>query len=1054
MAAEQAAKRARTAKATAAAPPRSELLRKPSGPAAPGAPELPTKIPEAASQEPTVQPKDPAASVAPRSPAASGAHAPAQEPATTSKTPESALAVGADAVSDAKSSACEVTSLWSMTRLLEMDSMQSQTDFIRTWSQNVKTRVDDALLKYLKLHQDSVPMDLPADVTAIPPLAISDAAAGASLSAFREVMHYDNLLSSFTRTGQYEAAGTLWMLDPRGGSVSDESVTIAQIEAARGQWSEDAFAQSSTNPDMRRFSFDVPLPARVDKAQMALRQGASGVAMSTPLPMIAGKAHVLAWYSAVSDALQDPKSNHKRIMRLFEAALSVPIRLRVCPDIDACAMAAIQYAEAAGMHAAAAGADSFWIFAERVGRLQEVQVAIRGNITGPKFCTKLKSLGITFKGKPMSEGHAKALKLVLPFVSDIGCKQSYLVTEVACPEVKEMTLLMRMAILCNKRGNVGASPASGGPSAAQCMTFLFDSFRAARLTGEFQKGEGMTVANIIGQEKKAAAWAHVMFKKQDLVAFLLHEAELLDETLVGAVQKLATPATILKYFSATGEDGLVDRFLKGASDATSGSLNECLAVKVSEFRDAHPGGAKVQLLIDLVWGTWAGTYEEELAQLATQELVGGSPSFLWHRHLSDSSAELGLKYRAFLAACAVGPVVPTAKGAASSLAVAGVGASELAESDQQEFKKAQELLISLRRQSVSFTTLDAGGASGAEFTQAQLSKTWEKMRLGHRFSKKKGDRRALVFSADMFPPNLTKHGRCGGLADQITADSERMKRTIAFILQKRGKDDVVMLFDGRSRPCRKVMEMFEEELAASGTYGVTEVWFVYVQPPKNKDPRVPGRSVTFASNNKEAALFSWPIGKTKEKVIHRAEFNSCGETSTTSTTYTGINMRRFGELPRMDYDTKSRILGSSTAAGVAAGKKMQADIDEKGHPFSWAEAKPIALWSRMCEHHNLTHLVDFTPGSAALAVAVAGAMQYEGIAADEEHHQWMDSILDRCIMYMVGRDKKLCTSLGGDAEFAEKVSKFFANTMQEARRYLEPLDEAQACSDASSDDDA
>merc|ERR1712051_368394 len=103
--------------------------------------------------------------------------------------------------------------------------------------------------------------------------------------------------------------------------------------------------------------------------------GCPGVVMSAPLPMIAGRAHVLAWYSAVSDALQDENTNHKRVIRLFEAALSVPIRLRLCPDDDGCALASLQYAEAAGTYAAASGADSFWIFAERVGRIQEVQDA-------------------------------------------------------------------------------------------------------------------------------------------------------------------------------------------------------------------------------------------------------------------------------------------------------------------------------------------------------------------------------------------------------------------------------------------------------------------------------------------------------------------------------------------------------------------------------------------------------------------------------------------------------------------------------------------------------
>ena len=863
-------------------------------------------------------------------------------------------------------------------------------------------------------------------------------------------MNYENLHSSFRQTGQYEAAGTLWMLDPCEDSVSDESVTVGQIEAARWQWSEEVFVQSSSDPNLRRFSFDVPLPARVNKGEMAMRakEGSAGVVMSAPLPMIAGKAHVLAWYSAVSDALQDEHLNHKRVVRLFEAALSVPIRLRLCPDGDACALAALQYAEAAGMHAAASGADAFWIFAERVGRLQDISLAIKEGLSVPKLATKLRSLGITFKGKSMTEGHAKALKNLMPFVLNADCKQAYMLAEVFVPELKEMTMLMRIAQLCSKRASGGSTPASGGQTQAHAsMAFLFWSFRVARLTGEFPKDEAMTVSRILGQEKKTPGWANTLFKKQDLIAFLMHEAELLDHSMVQVSKKFASPGAILQEFSASGEQSLVNQYLTAASGATSGSLNECFAVKVAEYRDSQCSAPKVQLLLDMMWGTWAGVFEEEFEQLATHECQSGSAAFLWHRHLSDSSAELCQKYRAFLAACSVGPV---AAASGASLSVAGVGASELAENDQLEFKRTRELLNSLRRQSVNFTALPlVGGASGAEYSQAQLSKVWEKMRLGQHSAKKKGDRRALVFSADLFPPNVTKHGRPAGLSEQISADVERMKRTISFMLSKRGKNDVIMLFDGRSRSCRKVLELFEEELAASGAYGVTEVWFVYVQPPKQKDARTPGRSVSFAGNNKEAALFSWPTNsKTKEKVMHRAEFNTCGEVSTSSTTYTGIQMRRLGELPRMDHETKLSILGA-TASGVCGGKRLQQDIEEKGHPFSWAETKPLALWQRMCEHHNLTHVVDFTPGSAALAIAASGAMQYEGIAANDEHQKWLDSILDRCIMFMVGQDKKVAANLGGDDELVAKVEKFFANAMQEARRFMEPIDEAQACSDSS-----
>ena len=111
-------------------------------------------------------------------------------------------------------------------------------------------------------------------------------------------------------------------------------------------------------------------------------------------------------------------------------------------------------------------------------------------------------------------------------------------------------------------------------------------------------------------------------------------------------------------------------------------------------------------------------------------------NFLWHRHLSDSEEGLGLKYRALLAMCVCGPIATAASGASVSQ-VAGVGASELGETDQQELKQAQGVLMNMRRQSVTFVELPSvGGASGPKLEIAQLGKVWETMRLGHKCSKK------------------------------------------------------------------------------------------------------------------------------------------------------------------------------------------------------------------------------------------------------------------------------------------------------------------------------
>eukprot|EP00959_Pyramimonas_sp_CCMP1952_P208164 4354540-Pyramimonas_sp.AAC.1 len=118
------------------------------------------------------------------------------------------------------------------------------------------------------------------------------------------------------------------------------------------------------------------------------------------------------------------------------------------------------------------------------------------------------------------------------------------------------------------------------------------------------------------------------------------------------------------------------------------------------------------------------------------------------------------------------------------------------------------------------------------------------------------------------------------------------------------------------------------------------------------------------------------------KVVERAEFNTCGESSSAATTYTGVPMRQYCELPRMTYETKASILGIA-ASGAVKGKRAQKDIEAKGRPFAHLEVKPLHLWQRICEHHHVAHIVDFGAGSGALAIAAAGAMECEGVAANE-----------------------------------------------------------------------
>ena len=142
-----------------------------------------------------------------------------------------------------------------------------------------------------------------------------------------------------------------------------------------------------------------------------------------------------------------------------------------------------------------------------------------------------------------------------PLVHDAACKQAYLFAEPLCPELMDMALLMRVAQLCTRRASSqvvgrGSAPASGGNAQASAyMAFIFDTFRVARLTGEFPKDECVSVSNVAGQDNKSVGWVNILFKKQEFIEFIMHESALLiDSKMVEALQAFATPCIDFEIF--------------------------------------------------------------------------------------------------------------------------------------------------------------------------------------------------------------------------------------------------------------------------------------------------------------------------------------------------------------------------------------------------------------------------------------------------------------------------------------------------------------------------
>ncbi|CAK0799630.1 unnamed protein product, partial [Prorocentrum cordatum] len=827
--------------------------------------------------------------------------------------------------------------------LLETERASMQQGHVKKWARQAKRYVDHSLLGFRGQRKREVPFAVPAKRSLIPPVAITDAASGANLSSLREAMGYDSLVASFSRAKECE------------------------LEGAMGARSEEAHPLSSTHAPSRRLSFDAPVPASVVDVKVAqrLEPNKPGVCSTEALTMLAGRAAATTWRAAMGEALQ--QSNEDRAWHLFNAALSVPIRMRLLPGGDATHLAALTFSEKMFSARAASGAESFWRFAEKTRRLARVEQCFAKQEPVSKLEAALKAYGLQFKGKACTAATAAALKGLRPFVLDGACSSALALAEAYFPELREPTLLMRIGFAC-------PTGAVSDAKARELFVFTMNSCRVARLTGDVPKGEKLSVSQVIGRDRKTPAMPHALFKKKELVEYIFHEAFLMNKEVGNDMAAFTTPLHILQKFAASGADGLVASHRASDSGGGADGMETQFALHGAEHRNAVD--VKTEAMIDAARPLWSSAFDDEIAELAQQELQNSTTGFVWHTYLTETSQGAGAKYRAFVAACTGGPI-PADPDLDANLGLSGM--SELGDEQKEELQKLQEQLKQLCRKTVKFVSLPSvGAASGAEYAVAQMQSLWDTLSLGHRFGRKKNDVRAFILSAELFPPSVVKQGGKARMSEQMACDEAKFKRVIEFFLQKRQKDDILIFLDGRSRANRRVIESFETKLESGGSHAYVGCWFVYEQPTKKEDPRSAARASTYTKN------------------------------------------KGYGHF-------------LDATQGPAAG-----DIDSKGHPFSHSEVKPLSLWQTLVGHHKVTHVVDFTPGSGALAIAASGTMEYEGIAANDAHRDWLDSIVDRCVMYKAGHDEGYAEQLGGDAEFVEKASKYFSGAMMDAKRLLMP----------------
>ena len=192
--------------------------------------------------------------------------------------------------------------------------------------------------------------------------------------------------------------------------------------------------------------------------------------------------------------------------------------------------------------------------------------------------TALKQTGLSFKGKPLTEQMVKGLKALAPFVEDAASCAAFSMLECLCPEVREPTLLMRIVQLSTTR-LAGV--------AAESLVFSLNCLRIGRLAGDIK--DAYTVATVAGQQLKKPALIHKLFKKQDLVEFVLHEASLVSQSLTQAVAPFRTPMDIWEKFAATptGQQSIVAAIRNGDKAPGDGAGEPVCLGSGRALRQAH-----------------------------------------------------------------------------------------------------------------------------------------------------------------------------------------------------------------------------------------------------------------------------------------------------------------------------------------------------------------------------------------------------------------------------------------------------------------------------------
>ena len=837
------------------------------------------------------------------------------------------------------------------------------------------------------------------------PLGIKTNIMSDDMASYQAPWDTEQCLKSLRATSLYQAGGNLfWVLASPHGACPAPSLCWSQLRNLQDTFFNPRAEKTKVAKD-GRIVFPVILHAYVTEiGQLEFAAGAG----ETAFALLAGQGLVMAWYVAACDALL--QADDRQLAALWQCALTVTLQLRlVCgqKNIMAQSIAVSEAMVVTSRHLT----DTFMVFTDKLAKCEVPMEATSLDI--------LRSLGVRFNGATINKTMLAAASLLNKRMPH-ACRAVLAHIEfghgrdIFASGYNKIMRIIQIAEKCNEHLQSSVEDSILFFFAAAARMLDEDPKSAAKqftMEGlDNRRGPGI-VTTILGR-----LW--VLEYCSDLVkdlASIEKPPKILAE-LQGVLQCFASFAAFTKEFplpSDSGKSESQEVNPDDMSDVDAEDSGETAVERKKKDMSKHAG-----MMLELCFAACSGLADTELAEV----IKGGSLEAM-QKMKEDAGGATGASLREVRAAlqthrriiaveatsAAPPPSSRTLHRYDSEASESGANSKDELHTERNEvWRNAQ----AMRKKAAQ---IGLWSASPSQASTGALQQVFAKSGAVSLRGKATESHRAFVFSADLLAESAVMPWR--NLADEAL-DLPYASSMLDFLQSQAGPFDILICCDGRSRKARRKIE----DALASRRH-VVETWLIYSGDSKLNQ----GRRVSFAADNREVIMIALPCPRTSLAVKERASYNACGEDTTHWGTYTGVQPMSLRQMPKVNPDDKSAILGIASDA-LASPPSRLADACSGALPLFWQERKPQGFWRQLLLDLDIKAVCDMTPGSGTLAAScMQEGVAYFGITRTAAHSSYLQNKLDRDALAIIS----IQGSALYEADMAEHIKAHFADIVEE-----------------------